>query len=173
MQSCDLSVSFSPARTKMPPDVSSLEPLESPGEEHIPTAQTETDKQHPSVDLALQCTATLSLAPPTFSWHAPEREGTGRCPRCSRDHRACWRHMTGIWLLSVSPLPGQAGEAAGTWRQQLVKLARGGVLHSFTCIVASRRAILLFFLAGKPPRPCFCCSFRLSLLPRTANEPGI
>lgn len=50
----------------------------------------------------------------------------------------------------------QAGEAAGTGRQQLVKLARGCVLHSFTCIVASRRAIFFFFfffLEGKPPGP--------------------
>lgn len=44
--------------------------------------------------------------------------------------RSAWcRHMTGVWLLSCCPLPGQgrdrARERPGTEHQQLVKLAPG------------------------------------------------
>lgn len=136
---------------------------------------THRNRQHPPFDFVLLCTTTHrphpsrhpSLALPTFSWHAPWRKGMGRCPWCSGDHRACWRHMTGIWLLSASPLPGQAREAAGTWRQQLVKLARG---EGACCILSHvlwhpGGHFFFLFLARKTQQPCSYCSFGCPCFP--------
>lgn len=156
-----------------------------------------TEKQHPSVDLALQCTATPPLGPSTPS--IPHQEtnikksirgpvlrrklgtahiflacawerGHGTAPALLQGSQGLLQTHDGHLAAVSEPTAWagrQAGEAAGTGRQQLVKLARGCVLHSFTCIVASRRAIFFFFLGGgrKTPRPCFCCSFRQSPLP--------
>lgn len=80
--------------------------------------------------------------------------------------------MTGIWLLSASPLPGQAREAAGTWRQQLVKLAQRGRVAFFHMHCGIQEGNSSFF-ARKTPPALLLLFFQPVPAFRTANEAGI
>lgn len=133
----DLSVSFCQARTKRPLEFSSLRPSESPGEEQIPTAQVETDKQHPSVDLALQCTATPPVPTPqlgtahVFLACARER-GHGTVPALLRGSQGLLETHDGH-LAAVSEPTAWAGRG-GCWHMEA---ATGEVGTGGACCILS------------------------------------
>ena len=89
----------------------------------------------------------------------------------AKGHTAWCRHMMGVWLLSHYPLPGTDARMPGCWHRAPAtgKAGTGGTQHSFTC----HCGIQTEWFFGRSPWYCFCCGFRQSPVPWTANEPGI